>query len=138
MNSLQGHLLVASTSLLDPSFRRAVVLIVRHNEDGAVGLILGSLRMPALLKFTAESPQRLVGTNLSAGVLVGIAGAAGHLTSGSAAFDWQLFAVGAVCSPPGAWLGAQLTGRLPTQTLVRTIGAIVFLAALVMALQVAL
>lgn len=105
---------------------------------GAVGLILGSLRMPALLKFTAESPQRLVGTNLSAGVLVGIAGAAGHLTSGSAAFDWQLFAVGAVCSPPGAWLGAQLTGRLPTQTLVRTIGAIVFLAALVMALQVAL
>jgi len=40
MNSLQGHLLVASTSLLDPNFRRAVVLIVRHNEDGAVGLIL--------------------------------------------------------------------------------------------------
>jgi putative transcriptional regulator len=40
MNSLQGQLLVASTSLLDPNFRRAVVLIVRHNEEGAVGLIL--------------------------------------------------------------------------------------------------
>lgn len=105
---------------------------------GAVGLILGSLRLPALLKFTAESPQRLVGTNLTAGVVVAIAGAAGHLTSGSAGFDWQLFAVGAVCSPPGAWIGANLTGKLPTQTLVRTIGAIVFLAALVMVVQLAL
>ncbi len=40
MNSLQGQLIVASTSLLDPNFRRSIVLIVRHNEEGAVGLIL--------------------------------------------------------------------------------------------------
>lgn len=120
---------------------RAVILaigLVVGVLGGAVGLILGSLRMPALLKFTSESPQRLVGTNLTAGVLVAIAGAAGHLTSGSDGFDWQLFAVGAVCSLPGAWLGAQMTGRLPTQALVRAIGAIVFLAALVMALQLVL
>jgi uncharacterized membrane protein YfcA len=102
---------------------------------GAVGLILGSLRLPALLRFTAESPQNLIGTNLSAGVLVGIAGAIGHLTSGSAGFDSEVFVVGAIASLPGAWLGAQLTGRLPTKTLVRVIACIVLIAAFAISIQ---
>jgi len=37
---LQGHLLLASTQLLDPNFARSVVLIVQHSDDGALGLIL--------------------------------------------------------------------------------------------------
>ena len=40
MPSLQGQLLVASPALLDPNFRRAVVLITEHTEDGAAGLVL--------------------------------------------------------------------------------------------------
>ena len=40
MKSLQGHLLVASLKLQDPNFGRSVVLIVQHNDDGALGLIL--------------------------------------------------------------------------------------------------
>ncbi len=102
---------------------------------GAVGLILGSLRMPALMRFTAEQPQMLVGTNLAAGVLVGVAGAAGHLTGGAEGFDLQLFAVGAVCSAPGAWFGARLTGRLSTGALVRAIALIVFAAAAMITVQ---
>jgi putative transcriptional regulator len=38
--SLQGQLLVASPSLLDPNFKRAVVLVTEHNENGAAGLVL--------------------------------------------------------------------------------------------------
>jgi putative transcriptional regulator len=38
--SFQGHLLVASPKLGDPNFFRAVVLLVKHNEEGAFGLIL--------------------------------------------------------------------------------------------------
>jgi putative transcriptional regulator len=38
--SLQGQLLVASPGLLDPNFRRTVVLITEHNEEGAAGLVL--------------------------------------------------------------------------------------------------
>ncbi|MGK2878065.1 MAG: sulfite exporter TauE/SafE family protein [Solirubrobacterales bacterium] len=102
---------------------------------GAVGLILGSLRFPALLRFTDEPPQMLVGTNLSAGVVVGVAGAIGHLTAGGAGFDATLFAIGAATSIPGAWLGAHLTGRLPTLALVRTIAAIVFVAAIAILVQ---
>lgn len=40
MKSLEGHLLVAARSLRDPNFHRSVVLIVKHNEDGALGLVL--------------------------------------------------------------------------------------------------
>jgi putative transcriptional regulator len=40
MESLQGHLLVASPELRDPNFFHAVVLLVRHNDDGALGVIL--------------------------------------------------------------------------------------------------
>jgi putative transcriptional regulator len=38
--SLQGQLLIASPGLLDPNFRRTVVLITEHNEEGAAGLVL--------------------------------------------------------------------------------------------------
>jgi putative transcriptional regulator len=40
MPSLEGHLLIASKELRDPNFARTVVLMVRHNEEGALGLIL--------------------------------------------------------------------------------------------------
>src|SRR5262249_53219775 len=40
MDTLQGHLLIASTGLLDPNFARTVVLIAVHGDEGALGLIL--------------------------------------------------------------------------------------------------
>jgi len=100
---------------------------------GMVGLILGSLRMPALLRFVGEVPQRAVGTNLAVGVLVGVAGALGHLPS--AAPDWGLAALGSAASIPGALLGSRLTGRLSEVQLVRAIAAVLLLAAVAMAVQ---
>ncbi len=40
MESLQGQLLIASPTLVDPNFARAVVLVAVHGADGALGLIL--------------------------------------------------------------------------------------------------
>ncbi len=40
MKTLQGCLLVASPSLVDPNFNRTVVLLVHHNDEGALGLVL--------------------------------------------------------------------------------------------------
>jgi putative transcriptional regulator len=40
MDSLRGKLLVASPSLLDPNFRRTVVLIAEHGDEGAMGVVL--------------------------------------------------------------------------------------------------
>lgn len=38
--SLTGKLLVASPLIVDPNFRRAVVLIAEHGDEGAMGLVL--------------------------------------------------------------------------------------------------
>lgn len=38
--SLSGHLLVASRKLRDPNFQRTVVLLLEHNDDGALGVVL--------------------------------------------------------------------------------------------------
>jgi putative transcriptional regulator len=40
VDSLAGQLLVSSPALVDPNFRRTVVLIAHHDEDGAMGLVL--------------------------------------------------------------------------------------------------
>jgi putative transcriptional regulator len=40
VEALQGQLLVASPALHDPNFRRTVVLVVHHDGDGAMGLVL--------------------------------------------------------------------------------------------------
>ena len=40
MESLKGSLLIAGAELFDPNFRRAVVLVTEHDDDGALGLIL--------------------------------------------------------------------------------------------------
>jgi putative transcriptional regulator len=40
MDSLQGQLLVASPTMSDPTFARAVVAIANHDEDGALGIVL--------------------------------------------------------------------------------------------------
>ncbi|MEZ6191332.1 MAG: YqgE/AlgH family protein [Phycisphaerales bacterium] len=40
MASLQGKLLLAAPAMVDPNFARSVVLIVRHDGEGALGLVL--------------------------------------------------------------------------------------------------
>jgi uncharacterized membrane protein YfcA len=88
---------------------------------GLIGLILGSLRLPALLRWVGEEPRRAVGTNLVVGIAVGAAGLVGHLPGG---IDWTLFAIGSSASVPGALIGSRLTGRLSEGALLRTVGLI--------------
>lgn len=100
---------------------------------GIVGLILGSLRMPALLRLVGEVPARAVGTNVSVGFCVGVAGALGHLPS--AAPDLTPILVGGAASIPGALLGSRLTGRLSERQLIRAIGVVLLVAAASMVVE---
>jgi putative transcriptional regulator len=40
VSSLKGRLLVATPALFDPNFRRTVVLVGEHSDEGAMGLVL--------------------------------------------------------------------------------------------------
>jgi uncharacterized protein len=99
---------------------------------GFVGLILGSLRIGALLRFVGADAFRAIGTNVSVGFCLGVAGVLGHLNGG---VDWTLLAVGAAASVPGAMLGSRLTGRLDEQQLLQAVGAVLVVAGAGMAAQ---
>jgi uncharacterized membrane protein YfcA len=99
---------------------------------GFVGLILGALRLPALLRFVGSDPARAVGTNAAVGFCLGVGGVFGHQREG---VDWWLLVVGAATSVPGAILGARLTGRLDERQLLRAIGLVLLVAGSAMILQ---
>ena len=92
---------------------------------GLIGLILGTLRVPALIRWVGEEPVRAVGTNLVVGIAVGAAGLLGHVPGG---VDWRLLAVGGATSIPGALLGSRYTGRLSAPALLRAIGVILLIS----------
>lgn len=57
----KGVFLVASRELVDPNFRRTVVLLVSHGEDGAMGVVVNrrtSLTLGAVLPDIAELAER--------------------------------------------------------------------------------
>jgi uncharacterized protein len=99
---------------------------------GLVGLILGTLRLPALIKYAGVSPYAAVGTNAAVGVVVGIGGLVGHLPGG---IDWSILAVGAAAAMPAAYLGARFTGRLDERQLLRVIAAILVTSGSAMTVQ---
>jgi uncharacterized protein len=127
------HSASAQRDAAEPDLRAAALSgLVIGLLGGLVGLILGALRMPALLRWVGEAPGRAVGTNLAVGFWVGVAGVIGHLPGG---VDWGLLGAGAVASIPGALLGARLTGRLSEHQLMRAIGVMLVVAGSVTALQ---
>jgi len=60
VDSVAGFLLVSSPALVDPNFRRTVVLMTHHDEEGAVGLVLSrpsELRVAEAVPDLAELPN---------------------------------------------------------------------------------
>jgi uncharacterized membrane protein YfcA len=88
---------------------------------GAVGVILGTLRMPALIRSVGMDVRRAAGTNLVVGFVLGVAGFATHTIERGV--DWAVLAAGLAGAIPGGWLGARATGRIPENTLRLALGA---------------
>ena len=53
MKSLKGKLLLASAHMVDPNFAKSVILLFKHDEEGAVGLILNR-RLEATIRQACE------------------------------------------------------------------------------------
>lgn len=92
---------------------------------GAVGVILGTLRMPALVRGVGLGVKRAAGTNLVVGFLLGVAGFAAH--AGALGVDWATLAAGLAGALPGGWLGAKATGRFDERALRLALGAVLVL-----------
>ena len=115
----------------DPRAFAAVSGAIIGLIGGAVGLILGTLRMPALLKGVGLTAHKAVGTNLVVGFFLGVSGFLGHLVR--LEVEWDVLAVSVAAAIPGAWLGARLTGRMSEATLKRAIGVALLVISIVIA-----
>jgi uncharacterized membrane protein YfcA len=100
---------------------------------GAVGVILGTLRMPALVRSVGLDVRRAAGTNLVVGFLLGVAGFATY--TAAEGVDWGVLAAGLAGALPGGWLGARATGRIAERTLRLTLGVVLLVVAASFAVQ---
>jgi uncharacterized protein len=103
---------------------------------GAVGVILGTLRMPALIRSVGMDVRRAAGTNLVVGFLLGVAGFATHaLETG---IDWWILGAGLAGAIPGGWLGARASGRYSENTLRLALGVVLVVVGIAFAIQAVL
>jgi uncharacterized protein len=100
---------------------------------GAVGVILGTLRMPTLVRGVGMDVKRAAGTNLVVGFLLGVAGFAAH--AGAVGVERELLIAGLAGAIPGGWFGAKATGRYDENLLRTALGGVLVLVGLVFALQ---
>ena len=89
---------------------------------GAVGLILGSIRLPAMIRVLRVDPRIAAGTNLFIGFFMGSLGWIGHVTTGQV--DYILLISMGAAAMVGSYLGARFTGRVQLNTLILTMGAV--------------
>ena len=89
------------------------------------GLMLGSLRLPMMLKYLRMDPKEAIGTNMVVGCLTAIIGSATALFAGVGQLPWLVFTVVIPPTVLGGWLGGLLTGRISKQAVQRFAGAVV-------------
>ena len=83
---------------------------------GGVGLILGSLRLPLMIRLLKINPRRAAGSNLVVGAALGVFGFVGHGLHGEV--DLPLLLAMASTGMIGSYIGARYTGRVSVRSLV--------------------
>ena len=89
---------------------------------GAVGLILGSIRLPALIRILRVDPRIAAGTNLFIGFIMGSVGWVGHAVQGQVSYP--LLVLMGASAMVGSYYGAKLTGKVSLDTLVGVMGLV--------------
>jgi uncharacterized protein len=99
-----------------------------------VGLVLGSIRMPAMISILKMEPMIAVGTNLAASSIMGISGLIGHITNDN--IDYFILVVMGSSAMMGGYLGARYTNRFSERNLKRIIGLVLIVVAATMFFRV--
>ena len=97
---------------------------------GAVGLILGSIRLPAIIRVLGIDARSAAATNLFIGFLLGLSGFTGHGLMGEV--DVALAAAMGAAALVGGYLGARLTGKVRLDALILAIGIVLTVVGVVL------
>jgi len=97
---------------------------------GLVGLVLGSIRMPAMISVLKLKPKIAVGTNLATASVMGSIGMIGHVLNHNV--DYVILMVMGSGAMLGAYLGAKFTNRFNDSTLKFIIGLVLVIVAISM------
>jgi uncharacterized membrane protein YfcA len=100
---------------------------------GLVGLILGSVRMPAMISILKMEPKVAVGTNLAAASVMGISGFVGHLINNN--IDYLILIAMGPAAMIGGYVGARYTNRFSDRNLKRIIALVLVVVAFTMFLR---
>ena len=141
----KSNAIVSRTIIMDGYFSKNDEFVYRLNRytfsagfigaiigvlGGLVGLILGSLRIPALIRILGLDPQKAAGTNMLIGFLMGISGWVGHAWKGQV--DYGLVISLGLTAVAGNMIGSKLTGRVDTRFLVLTMGVILLIVGILL------
>ncbi|MEM4310851.1 MAG: sulfite exporter TauE/SafE family protein [Nitrososphaerales archaeon] len=92
---------------------------------GMVGLVLGTLRIPAMVKMLNMEPKIAVGTNTSVAFVMGFFGFLGHITFGQ--INWLILLVMGGAAMVGGFMGAKYTGIIASWKLKKLLGFILLI-----------
>ena len=128
----EGPSPVASTVLVKISVRRRLLEIslgfIIGLFGGTVGLVLGQLRLPAMIEALRMDPRIAAGTNLTIGTMTGVVGFLGHLLH--LQVDLPVLVILGSTSMLGSFLGAKQTRKMSRRTLTRWMGAVMAITSL--------
>jgi uncharacterized membrane protein YfcA len=100
---------------------------------GAIGVILGTLRMPALVRGVGLGLREAIGTNLVVGFALGLFAFITH--AARLEVEWDLLGAGLAGALPGAWVGARLTGIASEEVLRRGLAVLMLLVGAALAVE---
>jgi uncharacterized membrane protein YfcA len=98
---------------------------------GAVGLILGSIRLPAIIRILKIDPRIAAGSNLFIGFFMGIAGLVGHAFHGHV--DYFLVLIMGSGAAIGSYIGANFTKKVSINTFLLILGIVLSCVGLILA-----
>ena len=134
--------LVTPGSVIEPLDPRSVFLASKRGAveavlgftvglvGGAVGLILGSVRLPIIIRVMRADPRIAAGSNLMIGSFLGAFGFIGHGIQGE--LDLIVLAVMAVPAMVGTYFGARLTGRISVNGLLMVMAAVLLVVGILL------
>lgn len=100
---------------------------------GLVGLILGSIRLPALIRLLKVEPRIAAGTNTIIGFCMGFVGGLGHSINGG--IEYEIALMMGVAAILGSYQGARLTGKVNLNLLLAFMGGVLLITGIVMFLR---